>query len=95
VAHWTIDEGGGAPDRYFTTKLRASVLELELSYRRLDGRVRPLGEYRLPLLSLSMKGLVRKRADGQGYDIQIRVIDGEPFFSLNKASEAPMAPYRL
>lgn len=94
MAKWTINEGGKAANRYFATKRREAVLDLQLVWKRAAGPTDDLGKYRLPLALLAGKGLVRKRDDGQGYDIQIRVKGGVPFFSLNKRSEAPMAPYR-
>lgn len=95
VATWSIKEGGGAPNRYFSTKRKEAVLDLQLWWQRPDGRRVDLGRYRLPMAVLAAKGLVRKRTDGQGYDVQIRVVGGVPHFSLNRDREAPMSSYEV
>jgi hypothetical protein len=95
LATWSIKEMGGAPNRYFATKRREAVLDLQLWWNRADGRRMDLGRYRLPMAELATRGLVRERADGQGYDVQIRIVDGDPHFSLNQGHQMPMAECRV
>lgn len=91
---WTIKEAGQTPNRYFATKIREAQVDLALTWARADGSEASLGTYRLPLAKLAREGKVRLRDDGQGYDVQVRVEDGVPWFWLNASSAATMAPYR-
>ncbi len=95
MAKWTVNEGGGAPNRYFSTKRTEEVLDLRLEWTRLDGTRVVLGRYRLPLAELAADGAVRQRDDGLGYDVQIRVIDGVPHLSLNRDVECRMSRYKV
>ncbi|TNE90371.1 MAG: hypothetical protein EP330_08630 [Deltaproteobacteria bacterium] len=94
MRRWTINAKGGAPDRYFATRVRDEVLDLELSYRDASGNVRAVGSFRLPMSELAAQGSVRERDDGDGYDIQIRMIRGEPWLALNESTQTRMHPHR-
>lgn len=93
--HRMIRQDGSPPDRLFITSIRPRLLDLRIDYQASNGTATTLGSFRLPMDELSTSGQVRRRVDGQGYDIQIRIINGEPWFWLNKPSSHAMRPWRV
>ena len=90
----TIKQGGSTPDRMFSTKLKGSPIDIELTYVPLEGPSFALGVFQLPMDDLAAAGHVRRRDDGEGFDLQIRVVHGEPWFWLNRKVAAPMGRWR-
>lgn len=87
---WTLNE---RLDYYVSTSLNRTMLEVELQYRRLNGSVERVGQFRLDLPALAERGAVTRRATPRGdvYDVKIvRDPDGSYHLGVRQEGRTPL-----
>jgi hypothetical protein len=85
---WTMNSN---LDYYVRTNETATVVELELSYKRRDGRTERAGSFHLDLPALERRGLVTRRGDV--YDIKICRDSQGYWLGVRESDRAPLADF--
>lgn len=85
---WTMNSN---LDYYVKTNEPERVIELDLSYKRPDGRVERVGSFRLDLPALERRGLVTRRGDV--FDIKVSRDAGRYWLGVRAADRAPLTEF--